>query len=100
MSIGNFVNFISKHAILAMNGLKRSVTNLDLKYAGLRTVLPHSWLRSMMIGIFEIRLKVSTVAEAKPGKRFTTCSSQSSKAIFKRPSIARIETVTKSASAC
>ena len=83
-----------------MNDRRRNVTNSDLRCVDPRTVLRHSWLKSMMIGIFAIRLKASTVAEAKPARLFTTFSSQSSKATLNRPSTAHIEAATRNVSAC
>ena len=41
----------------AMNGRRRNDTNSGLRSVDPRTVLRHSWLKSMMIGIFAIRLK-------------------------------------------
>ncbi len=83
-----------------MNGRRRNVTNSDLRCVDLQTVLQHNWLKSMMIGIFAIRLKASTAAEVKPARLFIIYSSQGLKATLNRLFIALIEVVTKNASAC
>jgi hypothetical protein len=54
-----------------MNGHRRDVTFSALRCVDPRTVLLHSWLKSMMIGIFVIRLKASIVAEGNHRSRST-----------------------------